>query len=121
MYRVARKELTRDEVAARQAKAVRFVEDVVGDADLADEIADLSTDEYAARKGFTIVNPLIKGGRKSMATKRELQERVEELEDELEDAQEDLEQAETALAEIADKADSALEEEAEGEDTQGEK
>jgi hypothetical protein len=44
------KTYTPDQVAAKQDKAVRFLRDVVGDDDKADEIEDLSLDEYAERK-----------------------------------------------------------------------
>ncbi len=108
-----RRELTREQVAARQGKAVDFLDSVVGDPDLADEIRDLSAEEYAARKGFRIVNPSRKGSEVHVASKQQLEQRIGELEDELETTQEDLERAESTLAEIAERADSALPEEEE--------
>jgi hypothetical protein len=51
------KSLTRDEVAGRQAQAAQFTRDVVGDPGLADEIKNLSVEQYADRKGFQLVNP----------------------------------------------------------------
>ena len=53
--------LTRGQAERRQAKAVQFVTDVVGRPDLADEIASLSVDEYAERKGLQLSNPSGKG------------------------------------------------------------
>lgn len=48
--------LTRTDVERRQAQAVQFTRNVVGDSALADEIESLSLDDYAARKGFRLVN-----------------------------------------------------------------
>lgn len=48
---------TREQVEAMQAKAVRFLNDVVDDSDKADELAGLSVEEYAERKKLTISNP----------------------------------------------------------------
>ena len=50
------KSATLEQVEAKQAKAERFLRDVVGDSDKADEIAALSPQEYAERKKITI-NP----------------------------------------------------------------
>jgi len=62
-----KKALTKDQVERRQEKAVDFLERVVGDEEvgqsgstgleLADEISELSVEEYAERKGFTLENP----------------------------------------------------------------
>jgi hypothetical protein len=49
--------LTPAEVQRRQARAVQFVRNVVGDPVLADEIQGLSVEDYAARKGFQLTNP----------------------------------------------------------------
>lgn len=51
-----KKVVTREQVAKRQAKAVRFLRDVADDPALADEIEDLSVSEYAAHKGL-LINP----------------------------------------------------------------
>jgi hypothetical protein len=48
---------TRDQVKAMQEKAVRFLRDVVGDDDKADEIDGMSVEEYAVKKKVTIENP----------------------------------------------------------------
>ena len=81
-----------------QAKAVRFLRDVVGDPDKADEIEDLSPEEYAERKGLEIVeeNPRRHqqsgrlgqpGERRAEMTKSQMEERIAELEEENEDLQ----------------------------------
>lgn len=55
-----RKHLTRDQVAAKQDKAVRFLRDVAHDDDKADEIEDMSLEEYANHKKIDMVsNPKI--------------------------------------------------------------
>jgi hypothetical protein len=51
------KRLSREQVEGRKEKAVRFTDDVLGDPDWADEIADESVKDYAARKGIEIANP----------------------------------------------------------------
>ena len=52
-----KKSLTQDHVERRQARAVQFTRDVVGDPDLADEIEELSTEVYAERKRLQLANP----------------------------------------------------------------
>lgn len=53
-----KKKLTRQEVEKRQDKAVQFLRNVADDPELANDIEDLSVDEYAERKGFELVkNP----------------------------------------------------------------
>jgi hypothetical protein len=89
---VARKTKTLDQVERMQAKAIRFLRDVVGDPDKADEIEDLSPEEYAERKGAEIVeeNPRHSyglGRRREVMTKSQLEERIAELEEENEDLQ----------------------------------
>lgn len=51
------KPLTRDEVSRRQERAVNFARNVVGDPDLAEELANMSVEEYALRKNFRLGNP----------------------------------------------------------------
>jgi len=48
---------TREQVEKMQAKAVKFLRDVVGNDDKADEIEALSLDDYAAKKKITLGNP----------------------------------------------------------------
>lgn len=70
-----KKTLSRDQVEKRRAKAVRFLRDVADDPELADEIEDLSVDEYADRKGFELTeNPSRK--RRDNMKKEDLQEAV---------------------------------------------
>jgi hypothetical protein len=73
---------TREQVEAMQAKAVRFLEDVAGDSDKADEIEGLSVEEYAARKHITISNPK-KGKRRNPNEIDQAAERFKEFHGEL--------------------------------------
>lgn len=100
------KRLTRKQVQGRKEKAVRFVEDLLGDPDRADEIADESLEHYAARRRIEIINPK---GRKLMATKQQLEHQIRDLEDENQDLQE-------RLDEILDIVAPEEEEEEEGEE-----
>jgi hypothetical protein len=96
-----RRVLQRERIERMQGKAVAFLRDVVGNDDLADEIEDLSLEDYAERKKILIANPRLKGGENIMATKRDLEEQIEELEErnqELEDT----------LAAIGESVNSAL-------------
>ncbi len=54
---VARKTKTIDQIRAMQDKAVRFLRDVVGDPDKAEEFEAMSLEEYAEHKRVTIENP----------------------------------------------------------------
>ena len=88
------KSLTREQLESRKAKAVRFTRDALDDDDRADEIEDESLEDYAERKRIRLANP--KGVRKMpVQTRRELLERIEELEGQNEDLQ-------SKLDEIAD-------------------
>ena len=53
----AQKSKTMEQVEKMQAKAVRFLRDVVGDEDKADEIEGMTPDEYADKKRVHLVNP----------------------------------------------------------------
>jgi hypothetical protein len=68
-----------DQVKAMQRKAVRFVSDVLGDPDKAEEIDDLSVEEYADRKGIRL-NPTQSKEANIMAatTKQALQDTLDE-------------------------------------------
>lgn len=61
------KEKTREQAEKMQAKAVRFLRDVVKDSDKADEIEGLSVAEYAERKKIALTNP--KGRTQKRSTK----------------------------------------------------
>jgi hypothetical protein len=58
------KTLTRKQIESRKEKAVRFVRDVLGDPDRADEIDQESLNDYASRRKIQLLNP-VKG--KTMA------------------------------------------------------
>jgi hypothetical protein len=51
------KALTREQLASRKEKAVRFVRDVLEDPDRAAEIEDESLEDYAERRRIQVVNP----------------------------------------------------------------
>jgi hypothetical protein len=101
------KALTREQLQARKEKAVRFTRDVLDDADRAEEIAEESLEEYAARRKIAITNPCRRT--KTMATKRELEEQIRELEQENSGLQDQLD----AVADIVSEDDEAEEDEAE--------
>ena len=102
------KTLTRKQLESRKAQAVRFTRDVLDDADRADEIEDESLEDYAERRHIQMVNP--KGVRKmAIRTRRELLERIEELEEENENLQ-------SRLDEISDIVGDEEEEEESGEE-----
>ncbi|MGH6878114.1 MAG: hypothetical protein ACREHV_12190 [Rhizomicrobium sp.] len=96
-HRSVPKTLTRKQLESRKEKAARFVRDVLGDPDRADEIEDESLEDYAARRKFRIVgkNPQ---GAEAMPTKEELMQRVKELEDENDDLQDQLDQVADIVA-----------------------
>jgi hypothetical protein len=48
---------SREQTETAQERAVRFANDVLQDSDLSDELALLSPEEYASRKGIVITNP----------------------------------------------------------------
>ena len=102
------KTLTRKQLEARKAHAVRFVRDVLGDEDKADDIEDESLEDYAEHRHIKITNP--KGVTHMAApTRRELLDRIQELESENEDLQ-------SRLDEISDIIGDNEEDEDEGED-----
>lgn len=103
------KTLTRKQLQARKAQAVRFTRDVLGDDDRVGEIEDESLEDYAERRHIQMVNP--KGAKKmAVKTRRDLIDQIKELEEENESLQD-------RLQEIADLAG---ESEEEGDDDQGE-
>lgn len=88
------KTLSRAQVESRRDKAARFVRDVLGDPDRAEEIEDESLEAYAERRKIKIVgNP--HGA--DMATKEELADRIRELEEENDELQDQLD----SIADIA--------------------
>ena len=88
------KTLTRKQLESRKAKAVRFTRDVLDDPDRADEIEDEPLEDYAERRRIKIQNP--KGvTHMAIRSRKELLDRIDELETENEDLQ-------TRLDEIKD-------------------
>ena len=110
------KRLSREQVEGRKEKAVRFTDDVLGDPDRADEIADESPEDYAARKGIEIVsNHAGQQRRKAVAnipTREELKERITELEEENQELQDRLD----SIGDIVGSEDDAEEGEDDSED-----
>jgi vacuolar-type H+-ATPase subunit I/STV1 len=102
------KSLTREQLEKRKEKAVRFARDVREDDELADQIENESLQEYAEHRHITLLNPTRRMKPMPVPTRRELMERIEELEGENEDLQ-------TRLDEIADLAAEEEEEEEPGE------
>ena len=91
--------LTRDQLQSRKEQAVRFVRDVLGDPDRAEEIAEESLEDYAARRRIQLSNPFIRRNA-IMArgkSKAELEAEIEDLRDENEELQDQLD----AIADIA--------------------
>jgi len=79
------KDKTYQQAEAMQIKAVRFLRDVVGDDEKANEIEELSVSEYAERKGLRLTNPSQKTNSKNerggdMQDTRTKTELIEELE-----------------------------------------
>lgn len=89
------KSLTRDQLQTRKDQAVRFTENVLGDPERAGEIAEESLEDYAERRKIQLTNT---GKRRcsSMATKKELQDQIADLEDENQQLQDQL----SAIADI---------------------
>jgi predicted RNase H-like nuclease (RuvC/YqgF family) len=88
--------LTRDQLQGRKDKAVRFVHDVQGDPERAEEIAAESLEDYAARRKIQISNP---EWRATMAKKTiedyraenaDLKDQISELAEENENLQDQL-------------------------------
>ena len=90
--------LTREQIQGRKEKAVRFVRDVLGDPDRAEEIAEESLEDYAARRKFEIMNPTRRATmpRKTIEDYRadiaDLKDQIGELEEENETLQDQLDQ-----------------------------
>lgn len=81
-----------DQVESSQRKAARFVRDVLGDEERAQEIEDESPESYAARKRILIIKNPAQRRIRAMAqpTKAELEDRIEELESENEELRDKL-------------------------------
>jgi hypothetical protein len=115
------KSLTRQQLERRKAQAVRFTRDVREDDDRADEIEDESLEDYAQDRRIKLSNP--KGARKmAVQTRRELLERISELESENEDLQSRLDEISDIISDNDDNADADEDPDSgeEEEDDQGE-
>ena len=108
------KYLTRDQLQSRKEQAVRFVRDVLGDPDRADEIADESLENYAQRRKIQITNPS-KRRNAIMATtksKADLQAEIADLKEENEELQDQLD----TIADIVAPADEDEDENGDGDE-----
>lgn len=102
------KTLTRKQLESRKAQAVRFARDVRADDELADQIEEESLEEYAEKRHIKLSNP--KGVRTMpVRTRRELLDRIQELEEQNEELQEKVD----SIAEIVGEEE---EEEEQGEE-----
>lgn len=97
------KRLTRDQIESLKEKAVRFVRDVLGDPDRAEEIADEGVVDYAERRKFEIVNPRRRTD--TVASKADLEQKIEELESENEELQSRLDEILDVVAPPEDEAE----------------
>ena len=103
------KTFTRKQLTARKAQAVRFVRDVLGDDDKADDIEDEPLEDYAEHRHITLTNP--KGATHMAApTRQELLDRIEELETENEDLQSQLDQIRDIVVDEGEEEDMDSEE-----------
>ncbi len=95
------KQLTRQQIQGRKEKAVRFVRDVLGDPERAEEIAEESLEDYAARRKIQILNP---SRRATMARKtiEDYRAEVADLKDEIGELEEENESLQDQLDQIAD-------------------
>jgi hypothetical protein len=100
--------LSREQLEGRKRKAVEFVRRVLEDDDRADEIEDESLESYAERRKIQITNPKKRGI--VMASKQQLQDRIDELEEQNEDLEDRLDQV---LDIVAPEEEEAEEEEPE--------
>lgn len=75
-----KKALTQEQVESKQAKAVQFVQNVLGDEEKAAELAALSPAQYAERRGLEFQNPKGKG---VMGMGTQVNPRMSEIADQL--------------------------------------
>lgn len=76
------KTLTREKLQARKDQAVRFARDVRKDDDLADAIEGETLQEYAEKRRIKLSNPTTGAKTMPIRTRRELLDRIAELEEE---------------------------------------
>jgi hypothetical protein len=90
-------ELTRDQLASRKEKAVRFTRDVLGDPERAEEIEGESLEDYAERRHIRLTNTNRRNGIMGRAkTKADLEQEISDLQEENQELQDQLD----AVAEI---------------------
>jgi len=97
-FEAGMKQLTHDQLQGRKEKAVRFVREVLGDPERAEEIAEESLEDYAQRRKIQLLNPFMRRNA-IMATTRskaELEAEIADLKDENEELQDQLD----AIADI---------------------
>jgi len=89
---VASKILTRAQAEQRKAAASRFADNVLGDPDLADSIADEDLDDWIERKKITLVDnsgkrslKMANGGNGDPRTKSELLDTIDDLQQQVDD------------------------------------
>ena len=95
------KQLSRDQLQSRKEKAVRFVRDVLGDPERAEEIEEESLEDYAARRKIQ----LIKTARRGTMPKKTLEDyraEVADLKDQLGELEEENENLQDQLDSISD-------------------
>ena len=111
------KTLTRKQLTARKAQAVRFVRDVLDDDDKADDIEDETLEDYAEHRHIKLANP--KGAtHMSAPTRQELLDRIEELETENENLQSRIDEIADIIGDNDEEDDT--DEDAGGDDGEGE-
>ncbi len=94
------KQLSRKQIEARKRQAVRFVHDVLADPERADEIAEESLEDYAARRKIQILNPT-RRGTMPRKTIEDYRAEVADLKDEIAELQDENEALEDQLDEVA--------------------
>jgi hypothetical protein len=106
--------LTREQAESRKDAAVRFVDNVLGDPDRADEIEEEDLEDYAARRKIELINP-----RRSMGIANSDPRTKDQLLDEIADLQDEYAALQDQLDAIQDVLSGPnIEEEEDGDDDQ---
>jgi predicted RNase H-like nuclease (RuvC/YqgF family) len=93
--------LSREQLQGRKEKAVRFVRDVLGDPDRAEEIERESLEDYAERREFQITNPRRRPIMGRTKTIQDYKDQVADLKGEISELEEENEALAGQLDEIA--------------------
>lgn len=106
------KSLSRDQLQTRKDQAVRFTENVLGDFDRADEIAEESLEDYAERRKIQLTNT---GRRRngSMPSKQDLLDQISDLQDQNDQLQDQLD----AISDIVSPDDGSDDDNGDDDDT----